>query len=164
MPRVKDFYRLPAWLQLRLRSDWKALHPGGDAADVPPIRDPEYRVYRLGDTGWWSIDAGTGGISFDRDGDSSVAWDDVVSTMKIPWLSATERVALLVAVREEFDPVAEQINQVCGILLQRGTDALAVADMIQTMRSDGCTEDQVLQHLVSALLDGLAHGNWPRKG
>jgi len=153
MPRVKRFEELPRWLKHRLEADWATLH-GGPTPNHPPIRDPEYRVYRVDDehgvaTGWWSVDAGTGGVEVVKEGESH-AYDDLVEGPLKRMVDAEGR-----RCRD-----AEHVEVLCGIIRSHGVDASQLGRLVILLREAGPTDERVVRELVGLLYDGLTYGNW----
>lgn len=153
MPRVKRFEELPAWLQDRLRRDWEGLHRGTAERPsayeaVPPIRDPEYRVYRIGDSGWWAVDAGTGGVTIEREGESH-AYGDLPEGELKALVDADGR-----ACRD-----AEHVELLYSIIRGHGVDPMALGRVMARM--EGWTDAQRVLDLTELLYDGVTYGDWP---
>lgn len=149
MPRVKDWMELPTWLQARLRLDWLEVTPASGI--VPPIGDPEYRVHRVGDSGWWTVDVGgAGGVRVEREGESH-AYDDLPAGELKALVDAEGR-----ACRE-----AEQVETLYGLVLGNGVDPRALGRLWRSWQDEGLAEDRVIVRLATVLHDGLVYGNWP---
>jgi hypothetical protein len=157
MPRVKKFEELPTWLRQRLAADWSSLYsPTHPVKGDPSIRDPEYRVYRIGDSGWWAVDAGTGGVSVARDGKSH-AYDDLPDDSPVKALVDSE----VRAVRD-----AEHIEQLFQMILSRsGMDPRDLGRIVDEARRPphSRTDAALVEDLVGILYDGLRYGNWPSR-
>jgi len=146
MPRVKRFEELPAWLQVRIAADWTTLCP----VPIPPIRDPEYRVHRLGDSGWWVVDAGTGGITVEREGESHAYAE----------LDPSSELFALVAAEAKLDRETDHIEKLTNVILGQGVSPLALGRYIVHLKEDGCTNADIVRDLVGLLCEGLDSGEW----
>lgn len=158
MPRVTKFQELPDWLRRKL-------------SPTTSIRDPEYRVHRIGDTGWWALDAGTGGVVLSRQitgermvsGVVDISWDDLeADESRGKMMSFEEGDRLRTAVRAEFDPRTGQIEALWTIMNQRGVDPRTIGRISGEMKKDKLNQEQTIKHLVGMLYDGLMYGNWPK--
>jgi hypothetical protein len=150
MPRVKRFRELPAWLQQRLKADWATVNDG-PAPNHPPIDDPEYRVHRVGDSGWWAVDAGTGGVSIEREGESH-AYDD---------LPEGKPLKTLVDAVGRSDRDSEHIELLFGMVRAQGAvDPRRLAAFVERIRGDGNADVRVIRELCDLLHRGLFCGDW----
>lgn len=150
MPRVKRFEELPGWLQETLRLDWRNVH-GPKVPNHPPIGDPEYRVYRIGDTGWWAVDSGTGGVWVERERVSHAYVD-------LPKDSPVKA-----AVDEEGRRcrTAAGVESLCEVILGHGVDVRA---LVEAAELEGDMSDaEKLKRLAEILHVGLSEGRWPRR-
>lgn len=157
MPRIKDFNKLPTWLQERLINDWRNLSP--NSVEIPPIRDPEYRVYLISDTGAWAdggglwlVDAGTGGVTVETAEARSVAYVDLPDDSEVKVLIDQECRRL----RDERD-----IERLYDIIMGYGVNPIDFGSRVNDLRQSGCDAGQVLKYLVKVLHDGLFIGKWP---
>lgn len=149
MPRIKDFQKLPAWLQDYLKADWAAVC-GGSGPSHPPIRDPEYRVYRVGESDVWSVDTGTGGVIVHHAG-AAHNYDDLPPDSPLKAVVDAEGLRC----RD-----AEAVETLFGLIRSHGVDARPLATMLLRMREDGLSDAMVVRELSGVLHDGLRHGNW----
>lgn len=149
MPRIKDFQKLPTWLQDYLKADWAAVC-GGPAPHQPPISDPEYRVYRVDGSDLWYHDAGTGGVIVHREGEA-YNYDDLPADSPV-------RAAVDAEGRRCRD--AEAVETLFGLIRSHGVDARPLATMLLRMREDGLSDAAVARELAGMVYDGLRHGAW----
>lgn len=155
MPRIKRFEELPGWLRQRIRTDWDNLcRPAPGSPDVPPIRDPEYRVYRIDRdgvaTGWWSIDAGTGGVSVESEFESHAYGD----------LRPNDPIKALVDAEGRRCRDASHVEMMYEIVRGRGADAQACGTAITRWRGDGLDDEAVFWQLVASLEGFKRTGDW----
>lgn len=145
MPRVKSFEELPQWLQGRLGRDWEDLCHDG----MPPIGGPEYRVHRIGDSGWWAVDAGAGGVTIERSGESHAYADLPEGELKA-----------LVDADGRMTRDADNVERVCEVILSHAVDPRMLGGHVARLRERGCTDPDLLEALVALLQEGLRTGHW----
>ena len=155
--RVTKFEQLPAWLQSKLFGDWYNLNSGHTpGTSIPPIRDAEYRVYRIGELEgreWWGIDAGTGGVSISSE-QGGFAYGEPSG------LEPDLDVVLHQMISASFDPISDQIESICNIIYQHGIHPKELYEVVIAPIKRGDNESEVLKRLVGVLYDGSVYGMW----
>lgn len=144
MPRVTRFEELPVWLQSDLRQDWKNLCFPKAPPDDPPIRDPEYRVYQLDkNLGWWVVDAGTGGVIVQREGESHNYSDLPEGPLKE-----------LIDLHGKETRDQDNIERLYSVILSYGEDPRSVGAMVKWMTMADMPPINTIRAL-HAYLDGV---------
>jgi hypothetical protein len=64
--------------------------------------------------------------------------------------------------REEVNEKLRAALQLSQLIAPTGKEQQAFVLMLSEMNMDGCDPDEQLEWLLSAMLDGLRHGNWPK--
>lgn len=149
MERVRNFEELPEWLRHRIAADW-AMLCDGPVPSHPPIRDPEYRVYRIGDSGWWAVDAGTGGVTIESE-DACHAYVDLPEGS--PLRALVDREGRLWRDREN-------VEALYGVLRSRGADAFKLGSAMARWRTNGMDDEGVFWQLVIVLDHYKRTGDW----